>query len=95
MARFNLGETVELQLWVRDPDTDALFNPSAVPTVEVTDPDGIAFLASSAMTLISVGYYIYKLPTTSNSTKGTYQVKYTVTDQATVSIKWDSFDLGR
>lgn len=94
MARFNLGETVELRLWVRD-DNDSLVTPSAIPTVTVTDPNGDEFLTSSAMVPISTGYYTYKLPTASDDIKGSYQIKFTVTDQSTVSIQWDSFDLGR
>lgn len=95
MARFNLGENIELQLWTRDPDTDALFDPSSTPTLVVTDPDGTSFLASTAMTRISVGYFTYSLLTTANSIKGTYQIKYTCVDNGTTTIRWDSFDLGR
>lgn len=95
MTRFNRGETIELRLWNRDPDTNELFTPSNVPTVVVTDPDGVEFQASDTMTFVSTGYYIYKLLTAADDPIGTYQVKYTTIDSSATSIKWDSFDLGR
>lgn len=95
MARFNRGETVEIRLWTRDPDTDALFTPSDVPTLVVTDPNGDEFQASDVMTLISTGYYTYKLPTDADSPLGSYQVLFTVEDSGSISLDYGSFELGR
>lgn len=95
MAKFNLGETIYLQIEIKDPITGVLTDPDTSITIQVNDPTGTEFLATDDMVRLSTGIYAYNLATLSNSVKGNYQVKFQTIDGVFTTIEWFSFNLGR
>src|SRR5689334_8759829 len=86
-TRFNRGETVTLDLRIQD-YAGNLFDPSELPVVDVTDPDGTSVVTAQNMVRSDTGIYGYDVDTDTDWLLGTYTTKYTVTDQAHETIQW-------
>ena len=93
MARFNRGETVKSNLAIKDSDGN-LTDPSSIPLITITDPDGTVIQNEQDMTFSAVGRYYYLLQTDSDNVLGRYEVKYKVVDGVLTSILYDYFNLG-
>lgn len=96
MDRFNVGETVFGVIRTYNWDTDTLQDPSAAPTIQVSESDGTVVLSATTMGRSATGIYFYAIPTTSYE-RGRYRVKYEITDgiNQIKTIHYDEFILGR
>jgi uncharacterized protein YfaS (alpha-2-macroglobulin family) len=94
MPLFNIGETIKCNLWIKDLDGN-LVDPSSIPEITITDPDGTEVATDEDETYESVGHYYYPLQTTTDFIMGEYQIKHYVVDGLAITIEWDAFVLGR
>ena len=74
------GDTVPIWAEIRDPDTDALTDPSEDVKLTLTDPDGTVKVNNQTMTQSSTGKYVYYWLSTTDDAIGWYKAKVTVQD---------------
>lgn len=99
MAVFNRGEVIRCVLDIK---TISLYgavgsnvNPSSVPVITITDPNGTVLVNEASMTAFSTGLYYYNHASLVTHEYGKYQIKYKVTDGSLITIHYDSFELGQ
>jgi uncharacterized protein YfaS (alpha-2-macroglobulin family) len=85
-------ETAIITLEVRT-SSGALVDPSTVPVLTVTDPDGTAVVDEEDMNNDGVGLYSFPYDILEDAILGWYWSRYTVTDNALVTIEDDGFEV--
>jgi hypothetical protein len=91
-VKFQCTETIVSELEVRDQNS-VLVDPSSVPKIDITDPDGTSVVTAQNMTKTAVGKYSHDYTPAAAAVPGWYGVKFTVTDGGRVTIARDGFDL--
>ena len=93
MAIFEIGETVVCSVTVKN-SSDTLVDPSTSMNIEIAriKPGYEAVVTSTAMSNDGVGLYHYDFQSADKSL-GYYEVVYTATDGARISIQTDALQL--
>jgi hypothetical protein len=87
---FELGETVEIYVEVKDQD-GTLVDATTSITTTIYNPDGTVAQAADGMTNLDTGKYDYFYTTVTQT--GWYRVRITVTDLTKITIKDGGFNV--
>ena len=93
MARYQRTETIILAIDIKTA-AGVLTNPSVIPKITVTNPDGSAVVDNQNMVNVATGQYTYDYTPALAAVLGWHRVRYTVTDSGRVIIEDDGFELG-
>lgn len=89
MSEYDKGETVILDVEIRNYLTNALFDPSSI-SVSIITQKGTVKVNEEAMTKTSTGVYTYSW---TSDEQGMYKVIYKALDGTKVTYKKDTFKI--
>jgi 2-keto-4-pentenoate hydratase/2-oxohepta-3-ene-1,7-dioic acid hydratase in catechol pathway len=93
MKSFERGETVVLDITLRDHQTQELIDPGTYVKCTITGPTGAVVVNAQAMSKWSTGRYHYDYTSAVDAVLGVYQVLFDISDLGRVTKKREVFEI--